>query len=61
MPTAQDTPLLRPADAAERLAVSRKTVYRLIDRGELRAIHVGRVVRIDPDDLDRYLNREASQ
>jgi Helix-turn-helix domain len=33
----------------------------LIDRGELRAIHVGRVVRIDPDDLDRYLNREASQ
>jgi excisionase family DNA binding protein len=34
--------------------------YRLIDRGELRAIHVGRLLRIDPDDLDIYLNREAS-
>jgi putative molybdopterin biosynthesis protein len=51
--------LLRPDEAAERLAVSRKTVYRLIDRGELRAVHVGRSVRIDPSDLGNYLNREG--
>ena len=34
-------PLLKSAEAAARLAVNRKTVYRVIDRGELAAVHVG--------------------
>jgi putative molybdopterin biosynthesis protein len=50
-------PPLRPHDAAEMLSVSRKTVYRLIERGELRAVHVGRAIRIDPSDLAQFLSQ----
>jgi excisionase family DNA binding protein len=50
-------PLMRPVDVAELLNVSRKTAYRLIERGELDAIHVGRSVRVRPDDLTAYLER----
>ena len=61
MTTPTDTrPLLRPVEVAEQLAVTRKTIYRLIDRGDLRAVHVGGVLRIDPNDLHAYLDREAS-
>ena len=59
MSATQDTrPLLRPADVARQLNVSRKTAYRLIDRGELRAIPVGRALRIEPAEVDSYLARE---
>ena len=59
--TEDSRPLLRPAEAADRLAVTRKTVCRLIDRSELCAVHVGRAVRIAPDDLDAYLDEEDDQ
>jgi excisionase family DNA binding protein len=49
--------LLSPAEVARLAAISRKTVYREIDRGELPAIQVGRQLRIDPTDLSRYLGR----
>jgi putative molybdopterin biosynthesis protein len=49
--------LLSPAEVARLAAISRKTVYREIDRGELPAIHVVRQLRIDPIDLSRYLGR----
>jgi putative molybdopterin biosynthesis protein len=54
---ADTNPLLSPADVARLAAISRKTVYREIDRGELPAIHVGRQLRIDPTDLNQYLGR----
>jgi putative molybdopterin biosynthesis protein len=56
-PTWDDTVLLTPTEVAELTKVSRETVYREIDRGELPAIHVGRQLRIDPTDLRRYLER----
>ena len=49
--------LLSPAEVARLAAISRKTVYREIERGELPAIHVGRQLRIDPTDLSQYLGR----
>jgi len=53
MPTTPDThPLLRPVDVADLLSVSRKRVYRLIERGELDPLHVGTSVRIRPESLD---------
>jgi putative molybdopterin biosynthesis protein len=56
--TQEDTnALLSPAEVARLAAISRKTVYREIDRGELPAIHVGRQLRIDPTDLSQYLGR----
>ena len=48
---------LSPAEVARLAAISRKTVYREINRGELPAIHIGRQLRIDPTDLDEYLGR----
>jgi excisionase family DNA binding protein len=38
--------------------VSRETIYREIDRRELRARHVGRHLRINPADFRAYLDRE---
>jgi putative molybdopterin biosynthesis protein len=56
MATPEDTrPMLTPAEVAELAKVSRKTVYREIDRGALPAAHVGRQIRIDPVDLSQYL------
>ena len=55
------TVLLTPADAARMAQVSRETIYRGIDRGELRARHVGRQLRIDPADFRRYLDREGTR
>lgn len=50
-------PALRPREIARRLDVSERTVYRLIERGQLRAIRVGRVVRIPVDAFEEFLRR----
>jgi excisionase family DNA binding protein len=60
MPTRDGSVLLSPADAARLANVSRETIYREIDRGELRAGHVGRQLRIRQDDFDAYLDRERA-
>jgi excisionase family DNA binding protein len=55
-PTRHGTVLLLPADAARLAKASRDTIYREIDRGSLRALHVGsRLLRIDPHDFRRWL------
>jgi len=38
--------------AAERLRVSDKTIYKMIDNGRLRCQRIGRAIRINPRDLD---------
>ena len=47
--------------AAEALQVDPKTVSRLIDRGELRAIHIGRNVRIPKTYLLEYVQGGANE
>ena len=59
-PTRDGTVLLSPADAARTAQVSRDTIYREIERGELPARHVGRQLRIDPADFRSYLDRERA-
>lgn len=56
-PTPNGTVLLTPAEVAQLAKVSRETVYREIDRGELKAVHVGRQLRIDPTDFRLYLDK----
>jgi excisionase family DNA binding protein len=48
-------PLLTVPEAAEQLAVSRRTLERLIQTGALPCIRLGRLVRIDPADLAAML------
>ena len=55
--TRQGSVLLTPADAAALAQVSKDTIYREIDRGKLKAVHVGRQLRIDPQDFSVYLKR----
>ncbi|MGI5935222.1 MAG: helix-turn-helix transcriptional regulator [Oscillospiraceae bacterium] len=44
--------------AAEHLQVSTKTIYRRIKDGSLQAIKLGsRTVRIDEQELERYINQ----
>lgn len=47
--------LLSVDDVAVILAVSSKTVRRMIDRGVLSACRVGRLVRVQRADLVRYI------
>jgi len=54
-------PLLTKRQAAEILQLSIPTIDRKIRTGELRAVRLGRAVRIEPDDLREYVNRRESQ
>lgn len=49
--------MLKAAHVAQVLGVSARTVYTLIENGELPAVRVGQSVRIHPDALHHYVNR----
>ena len=48
---------LKPIDAARRLDIPTREVYRLIDRGELSAYKFGRVIRLLAVDVEEYRAR----
>lgn len=52
-------PLLTAAEVADELRVSTMTVYRLVRRGELPAVRVGRNYRIRRRDLTAYLEGQT--
>ena len=54
-------PWLSVRDASSRLGVSERTVRRLVEKGELPATRVGRCVRLDPIDIDAYLQTGKSR
>jgi len=51
-------PLLSRSEAAERLAVSKSTIYRLIRSGELPAYKVGHQVRISAVAIENYIRAQ---
>lgn len=50
-----DAPFYTPQTLANRLSVTKRTVYNLLHRGVIRSYKVESVVRIDPADVDAYL------
>ena len=50
-----DEHYLRVRDYAERFSLSESAVYKKIDRGEIRAIRIGKTVRIPSSEMERYL------
>ena len=42
-------------EAARRLGVTPRTLYRFIDEGGLPAYRLGRVIRLKQSDIDRYI------
>ncbi|MEE9128548.1 MAG: helix-turn-helix domain-containing protein [Phycisphaerales bacterium] len=55
--TASIEGLLTYDQAGKMLGVSGRTVWTLVDRGELPAVRFGRSVRIDPADLRTFIER----
>jgi len=48
--------LLSPADIAYAYKLSRKTIYRAIERGDLRASRIGNRLRLRPEDCQTWLD-----
>ena len=46
--------------AAEKLGITVRTLYRLIDHGELAAYKFGRVIRLQEADVDGFINASGS-
>jgi excisionase family DNA binding protein len=49
------TDLMTVAEAASTMRVSKMTVYRLLQAGEIAALRIGRSFRIERADLSEYL------
>lgn len=47
-------PLMSISDAAKFLGVSRKTIYRLIEFDEIRAVKQGKAIRVEKKSLDAF-------
>ncbi len=47
---------LTASEAAERMRVSKMTVYRLIRSGKIPAVQIGKAYRVRETDLEQYLN-----
>ena len=53
--------LLRPAEAAEALGVSRSKIYELISRGDVPSIRVGASVRVPVDALRLWIEQKSAE
>jgi excisionase family DNA binding protein len=53
--------LLTTTETAELLHVHPRTVQRLVERGQLEAIHLGTAVRFDPGDVAALTEREKQR
>lgn len=51
--------LLTAEEVAAALNVSTKTVRRLISRGQLPAVRIGRAVRVRPEELNGYIQEHS--
>ncbi len=49
--------LLRVEEAAERLSISRTSLYALLRAGEITSVHIGRSIRIPVSTLNAYVDR----
>ena len=51
----EDIEWLSTADAADRLGINTRTLYRLIDAGEIPAYKFGRVIRVQGKDVEAFV------
>lgn len=49
-----------PQEIAEKLKVSKLTVYDLIKKGELEAVKIGKIYRISQEALDNFLKKSTA-
>lgn len=56
-----DPQLFTTKEVATRLRISKRTVERLIHKGELRIVKIGDLVRIAPADVEDYIARQRGK
>jgi excisionase family DNA binding protein len=56
-----ETRLLKGAEVAKILQVSKAHAYVLMKRGEIPTVRIGKIVRVKLEDLERYINEKATQ
>ena len=49
------------AEAAKRLGITPRTLYRFIDEGQLPAYRFGRVIRLQQREVDEFIQRSRIQ
>ena len=54
------TRLLTGKDVAHLLKISSSQAYKLMRRGELPAVHIGKSIRVKPEDLDAFITRNTT-
>ncbi|MEX2447346.1 MAG: helix-turn-helix domain-containing protein [Solirubrobacterales bacterium] len=53
---------IRVRDYARKFSLDESTVYKMIERGEIKAIRIGKkTLRIPSSELERYLEREPAE
>ena len=52
--------LLKPIDISQALGVSRSLVYKLLENGEIRAVRIGKCLRVRPEDIEAFLDEHIS-
>jgi excisionase family DNA binding protein len=50
-----DIEWLSTAEAAKRLGITPRTLYRFIDQGDIPAYRFGRVIRLKADEVDTFI------
>lgn len=56
-----DIEWLSTKEAARRLGLTTRTVYRLIDEGQIPAYKFGRVIRLQANEVDRFIDTARIQ
>ena len=56
----ESSQLLKAGDVSKILNISRSMTYRLLDQGEIPCIHINQAVRVHPNDLEAFINKNRS-
>jgi excisionase family DNA binding protein len=52
--------LLTGKDVAHLLKISSSQAYKIMRRGELPAVHIGRSIRVKPEDLEEFITQNRT-
>ena len=61
MAPSADIEWLSTQEAARRLGITTRTLYRFVDQGEIPAYRMGRVIRLQATDVNAYIERSRIQ
>ena len=56
-----NTKLLKSEDIAEILNISKPFAYKLMQRGDIPTVRMGKSVRVRPIDLDNYIQKQLNK